>query len=118
MRIPDMRHPPQSPEEMLMRHHVARVMRKNFDQPVFLRREFHRHVVNRDGSSCKIDGERPNLDDGVRTAVAWPPFPSGEALPSTISARSEPPLFDRFIGTMPSSDSSSACMLIVRLLPL
>jgi hypothetical protein len=59
-----------------------------------------------------VQSARRDTRLGVRTAVAWPPFPSGEALPSTISARGEPPLFDRFIGTMPSSDSSSACMLI------
>jgi hypothetical protein len=41
----------------------------------------------------------------------------GEVLPSTVSAEKTPLLFDRFIGTTPSSDSSSACMLIVRLLP-
>src|SRR5262249_36894523 len=27
-------------------------------------------------------------------AVAWPPFPLGEALPSTVSAKGEPSLFD------------------------
>ena len=40
-----------------------------------------------------------------------------EVLPSTASAEGEPSLFGRFIGITPSSDSSSACMLIVRLLP-
>ena len=53
----------------------------------------------------------------VRTAVVPPPFPLGEVLPSPVSAEETPSLFDRFIGTTPSSDSSSACMLIVRLLP-
>ena len=51
----------------------------------------------------------------VRAAAVSPPFPSGEVLPSTVSAEETPSLFDRFIGTTPSSDSSSACMLIVRL---
>src|SRR5712671_5664646 len=44
-------------------------------------------------------------------------FPSGEALPSTTSAGSCLPLFDRFLGTTTSSDFSSAYMLGVRLLP-
>jgi hypothetical protein len=49
------------------------------------------------------------------TSIA--PFPLGEVLPSTASAEGKPSLFGRFIGITPSSDSSSACMLIVRLLP-
>jgi hypothetical protein len=36
----------------------------------------------------------------------------GEALPSTISAKDKSSLFDRFVGTTTSSESSSACMLI------
>jgi hypothetical protein len=52
----------------------------------------------------------------VRTTAACQLFPSGEALPSTISARSCLRLFDRFLSTMASSDFSSTCMLGVRLL--
>ena len=40
-----------------------------------------------------------------------------QVLPSTASAEGEPSLFGCFIGLIPSSDFSSACMLIVRLLP-
>ena len=47
----------------------------------------------------------------VRTAAACRLFPSGEALPSTTSAGSCLPLFDRFLGTTTSSDFSSAYML-------
>jgi hypothetical protein len=50
----------------------------------------------------------------VRAAAVSPPFPSREVLPSPVSAEETSSLFDRFIA---SSDSSSACMLIVRLLP-
>ena len=53
----------------------------------------------------------------VRATAAYRLFPSGEALPSTTSAGSCLPLFDRFIGTMASSDFSSTCMLGVRLMP-
>jgi hypothetical protein len=53
----------------------------------------------------------------VRTTAACRPFPSGEALPSTISAGSCLPLFDRFLGTTASSDFSLTYMLGVRLLP-
>src|SRR5712675_1852705 len=53
----------------------------------------------------------------VRTTAACRLFPSGEALPSTTSAGSYLPLFDRFHGTTTSSDFSSAYMLGVRLLP-
>jgi hypothetical protein len=53
----------------------------------------------------------------VRTTAACRLFPLGEALPSTTSAGSCPPLFGRFVGTMASSDFSPACMLGVRLLP-
>ena len=53
----------------------------------------------------------------VRTTAACRLFPSGEALPSTISAGSYLPLFDRFLGTTTSSDFSPTCMLGVRLLP-
>jgi hypothetical protein len=53
----------------------------------------------------------------VRTTAAYRPFPSGEALPSTISAGSCLPLFDRFLGTTTSSDFSPTYMLGVRLLP-
>src|SRR6266849_8604939 len=53
----------------------------------------------------------------VRTTAACRLFPSGEALPSTTSAGSCLPLFDRFLGTTTSSDFSSAHMLGVRLLP-
>src|SRR6267143_3775750 len=53
----------------------------------------------------------------VRTTAACRLFPSGEALPSTTSAGSCLPLFDRFHGTMASSDFSSAYMLGVRPLP-
>jgi hypothetical protein len=53
----------------------------------------------------------------VRAAVVSSPFPSGEVLPSTASAEGEPSLFGCFIGTIPSSNFSSAFMLIVRLLP-
>src|SRR5258706_7295199 len=53
----------------------------------------------------------------VRTTAAWRLVPSGEALPSTTSAGSCLPLFDRFLGTTTSSDFSSAYMLGVRLLP-
>src|SRR5215475_13068040 len=53
----------------------------------------------------------------VRTTAACRLFPSGEALPSTTSAGSCLPLFDRFFGTTTSSDFSSAYMLGVRLLP-
>ena len=53
----------------------------------------------------------------VRTTVACRLFPSGEALPSTISAGSCLPLFDRFLGTTTSSDFSPPYMLGVRLLP-
>src|SRR5258708_7207954 len=53
----------------------------------------------------------------VRTTAACRLFPSGEALPSTTSAGSCLPLFDRFLGTTASSDFSSAYMLGVRLLP-
>jgi hypothetical protein len=53
----------------------------------------------------------------VRTTAACRLFPSGEALPSTTSAGSYLPLFDRFLGTTTSSDFSSAYMLGVRLLP-
>jgi hypothetical protein len=42
-------------------------------------------------------------------------FPLGETLPSTTSAGSCLPLFGRFLGTVASSDFSSACMLGVRL---
>src|SRR6476619_4200249 len=60
-------------------------------------------------ASSRLDA-MPRL--GVRTAVAWPPFPLGQALPSTISAKDKSSLFDRFAGTTTSSESSSACMLI------
>jgi hypothetical protein len=63
-------------------------------------------------ASSRLDAA-PRL--GVRTAVTWSPFSLGEVLPSTVSAGGKPPLFDRFIGTTPSSDASSACTLIVRL---
>ena len=53
----------------------------------------------------------------VRATAVWPPFPSGEGLSSTASAEGEPSLFGCFIGIIPSSDFSSAYMLIVRLLP-
>jgi hypothetical protein len=53
----------------------------------------------------------------VRTTAACRLFPLGEALPSTASAGSCLPLFGRFVGTMASSDFSSAYMLGVRLLP-
>src|SRR5262250_1974928 len=53
----------------------------------------------------------------VRTTAACRLFPSGEALPSTISAGSCLPLFDRFLGTTTSSDFSPTYMLGVRLLP-
>ena len=53
----------------------------------------------------------------VRAAAVSPPFPLGEVLPSTVSAEGKPSLFDRFSGTTTPSESSSACMLIVRLLP-
>ena len=53
----------------------------------------------------------------VRTTAACRLFPLGEALPSTTSAGSCLPLFDRFLGTTTSSDFSSAYMLGVRLLP-
>src|SRR5713226_4322675 len=53
----------------------------------------------------------------VRTTAACRLFPLGEALPSTTSAGSCLPLFGRFLGTMASSDFSSAYMLGVRLLP-
>src|SRR5450631_1580745 len=53
----------------------------------------------------------------VRTTAACRLFPLGEALPSTTSAGSCLPLFGRFLGTMASSDFSSACMLGVRHLP-
>src|SRR5258708_3596675 len=53
----------------------------------------------------------------VRTTAACRLFPSGEALPSTTSAGSCLPLFGRFLGTTASSDSSSAYILGVRLLP-
>src|SRR5258706_8857107 len=53
----------------------------------------------------------------VRTTAARRLFTSGEALPSTTSAGSCLPLFDRFLGTTTSSDFSSAYMLGVRLLP-
>jgi hypothetical protein len=51
----------------------------------------------------------------VRTTAACRLFPSGEALPSTISAGSYLPLFDRFLGTTTSSDFSPTYMLGVRL---
>jgi hypothetical protein len=58
----------------------------------------------------------------VRSAAISPPFPLGEVRPSAVSAGETPSLVDRFIGTIPSSDSSSdsssARMLIVRLLPV
>ena len=47
----------------------------------------------------------------VRTTAVCRLFPLGEALPSTTSAGSCLPLFDRFIGTMASSDFSSTYML-------
>src|SRR5258705_12431500 len=53
----------------------------------------------------------------VRTTAACRLFPSGEALPSTPSAGSCLPLFDRFLGTTASSDFSSAYILGVRILP-
>ena len=53
----------------------------------------------------------------VRTMAVCRLFPLGEALPSTTSAGSCLPLFDRFLGTTTSSDFSSAYMLGVRLLP-
>ncbi len=53
----------------------------------------------------------------VRTTAACRLFPSGEALPSTISTGSCLPLFDRFFGTTTSSDFSPTCTLGVRLLP-
>jgi hypothetical protein len=53
----------------------------------------------------------------VRTTAACRLFPLGEALPSKTSAGSCLPLFDRFHGTLASSDFSSAYMLGVRLLP-
>jgi hypothetical protein len=53
----------------------------------------------------------------VRTTAACRLFPLGEALPSTTSAGSCLPLFGRFLGTMASSDFSSACMFGVRHLP-
>jgi hypothetical protein len=51
----------------------------------------------------------------VRTTAACRLFPSGEALPSTISAGSCLPFFDRFLGTTTSSDFSPTYMLDVRL---
>ena len=53
----------------------------------------------------------------VRTTAACRLFPLGEALPSTTSAGSGPPLFGRFLGTTTSSDFSPTYMLGVRLLP-
>src|SRR5215831_3696199 len=49
----------------------------------------------------------------VRAAVVWPPFPSGEVLSSAASAEGAPSLFGCFIGIIPSSDFSSAYVLIV-----
>jgi 2-dehydropantoate 2-reductase len=53
----------------------------------------------------------------LRRTAACRLFPSGEVLPSTISAGSCLPLFDRFLGTTTSSDFSPPYMLGVRLLP-
>src|SRR5467141_2231700 len=61
--------------------------------------------------------DRRGISASVRTTAACRLFPSGEALPSTTSAGSCLPLFDRFLGTTTSSDFSSAYMLGVRLLP-
>ena len=47
----------------------------------------------------------------VRTTAVCQLFPLGEALPSTTSAGSCLPLFDRFISTMASSDFSSTYTL-------
>ena len=45
----------------------------------------------------------------VRTTAACRLFPSGEALPSTISAGSCLPLFDRFLGTTTSAGACRRC---------
>jgi hypothetical protein len=65
-------------------------------------------------------GDKPvrrGVRRSVRAAAVLPPFPLGEGLSSTASAEGEPSLFGCFIGPIPSSDFSSAFMLIVRLLP-
>ena len=53
----------------------------------------------------------------VRIAVSRSLFPSGSVLPSTVSAKGKPSLFDGFISTMTLSDFSSTYMFIVRLMP-
>ena len=53
----------------------------------------------------------------VRTAVSRSLFPSGSVLPSTVSAKGKPSLFDGFVGTMTLSDFSSTYMFIVRFMP-
>ena len=53
----------------------------------------------------------------VRPAFDCAVFSSVNALPSTSSADGCPPLFGRFIGTTPLSDSSPACAWAVRQLP-
>jgi hypothetical protein len=62
-------------------------------------------------------GSTWQLGSVVRTTAVCRLFPLGEALPSTTSAGSCLPLFDRFLGSMASSDFSSTCMLGVRHLP-
>ncbi len=53
----------------------------------------------------------------VRTAVSRSLFPSGSVLPSTVSAKGKPSLFDGFVSTMTLSDFSSTYMFIVRFMP-
>ena len=43
--------------------------------------------------------------------------PSGSVLPSTVSAKGMPSLFDGFISTITLSDFSSTYMFIVRFMP-
>ncbi len=54
---------------------------------------------------------------GVRTAVSQSLFPSGSVLPSTVSAKGKPYLFDGFSSTITLSDFSSTYLFIVRLIP-
>src|SRR5450631_1725135 len=66
-------------------------------------------------TGCAPAHSRQSDRRGIRTTAACRLFPSGEALPSTTSAGSCLPLFDRFLGTTASSDFSSTYMLGVRL---
>lgn len=82
-----------------------------------IRREQLSEEVNALALSRRSAHGDESVRRGVRAAAASPPFPLGEVLASTTSAEGKPSLFGRFSGTITPSDFSSACMLIVRLLP-